>query len=162
MNRDDIIRLAQEAGLAFDSEEFPEIWQTYMDVGREQIERFAALVTAETSKEIAALKEERRKDMAEICSLRESEESLREEVERLRDELRQSSIDHTRAEVERLREEIDALRADAERYRWHRADIAKHMSHSPEVIDAAIDAAMKRAALQGETAVWAARHDPRE
>lgn len=50
-------------------------------------ERFAALVTAETGKEIAALKEERRKDMAEIRSLRESEESLREEVERLREAL---------------------------------------------------------------------------
>ena len=81
--------------------------------------RFAALV-AERERE--ALKEERRRDMAEIYSLRESEESLREEVERLRDELRQSSIDITRAEIERLREEIERLRADAERYRWLQAN----------------------------------------
>lgn len=46
MTRDDIIRMAREAGLAFDSEEYPDIWQTYMYVGREEIERFAALVAA--------------------------------------------------------------------------------------------------------------------
>jgi len=46
MNREDIIRMALEAGLAFDSEEYPEIWQTYMYVGREEIERFASLVAS--------------------------------------------------------------------------------------------------------------------
>ncbi len=46
MTRDDIIRMADEAGLAFASEEFPHIWQIYMNPGREQIERFAALVAA--------------------------------------------------------------------------------------------------------------------
>ena len=46
MNREDILRMAQEARRAFDSEEFPEIWQTYMYVGREEIECFAALVAS--------------------------------------------------------------------------------------------------------------------
>lgn len=51
MTRDDIIRMAREAGLAFDSEEYPDIWQTYMYVGREEIERFAALVISHHVKE---------------------------------------------------------------------------------------------------------------
>jgi hypothetical protein len=53
MNKEDIIRMAREAGLAFDSEEFPEIWQTYMYVGREEIERFAELVASAEREEIA-------------------------------------------------------------------------------------------------------------
>jgi hypothetical protein len=44
MTRDDIIRMAEETGLAFASEEFPDIWQIYMNPGREEIEHFAALV----------------------------------------------------------------------------------------------------------------------
>ena len=46
MTQDEIIRMAEEAGLAFGSDEYPDIWQTYMNVGREEIERFAALVAA--------------------------------------------------------------------------------------------------------------------
>ena len=46
MTRDDIIRMALEARLAFDCDDYPDIWQTYMNVGREEIERFAALVAA--------------------------------------------------------------------------------------------------------------------
>ena len=46
MNRDDIIQMALEAGLAFDFDDYPDIWQTYMNVGREEIERFAHLVAA--------------------------------------------------------------------------------------------------------------------
>ena len=53
MTKEDIIRMALEAGLAFDSEEYPEIWQTYMNVGREEIERFAQLV-AEAEREACA------------------------------------------------------------------------------------------------------------
>lgn len=77
MNRDDIIRMLTEVGL----------WQILeIRALLPYLERFAALVAAEKDKEIAALKEERHRDMAEICSLRESEESLREEVERLRED----------------------------------------------------------------------------
>lgn len=168
MTRDDIIRMAREADSGFEGG--PDADGTLVDslIGLDAIERFAALVAAEERK---ALKDERRKDMFEICSLRESEESLREEVERLRDELRQGSIDHTRAEVERLREEIAALRTDAERYRWLRENKFKHNGHClaltgpilwETTLDAAVDAAMKQPAPQGETAIWSARHDPRE
>jgi hypothetical protein len=53
MIRDDVIRMAMEAGLAFDSDEYPDIWQTYMDVGREEIEHFAALVAAAERESLA-------------------------------------------------------------------------------------------------------------
>jgi hypothetical protein len=61
MTRDDIIRMALEAGLAwpsslaFDSDEYSDIWQTYTNVGREEIERFAALVAAEEREACTAL-----------------------------------------------------------------------------------------------------------
>ena len=60
MNRDDIIRMALEAGLAFDFDEYPDIWRTYMDVGREEIERFAALVAASEREACAKLIESRK------------------------------------------------------------------------------------------------------
>ena len=41
-----VIEMALESKVAFDSEEYPEIWQTYMDVGRKELERFAELVRA--------------------------------------------------------------------------------------------------------------------
>jgi hypothetical protein len=46
MTQDEIIEMALKAGLAFDSEEYPEIWYTYMNVGREEIVAFAKLVAA--------------------------------------------------------------------------------------------------------------------
>ena len=134
--RDDIIRMAKEAG-----------WENASRMGWhdgfwQRLERFAALVAVA---EREALKEERRRDMAEICSLRESEESLREEVERLRDELRQSSIDHTRAEVERLREALVRFGRHQKECDAYRGCVC------------GLDAA-----LRDETAIWSARHDPRE
>ena len=53
MTQDEIIEMANEAGLAFDSEEYPEIWGVYMDVGREEIVAFAKLV-AEKEREACA------------------------------------------------------------------------------------------------------------
>ena len=53
-----VVDMALEAGLAFDSEEFPEIWQTYMNVGREEIERFAELVRADEREACAKVCEE--------------------------------------------------------------------------------------------------------
>jgi hypothetical protein len=46
MTQDEIIEMAIEARLAFDSEEYPEIWQTYMNVGKQEFEAFANLVAA--------------------------------------------------------------------------------------------------------------------
>jgi hypothetical protein len=42
-----VIEMAIEAGVAFDSEEYPDIWMTYMNVGRKEIEAFAELVRAD-------------------------------------------------------------------------------------------------------------------
>lgn len=53
MRREDIIRMAREAGLAFDYETYPGIWHTYLNVGREKIERFAALIAAAEREECA-------------------------------------------------------------------------------------------------------------
>jgi hypothetical protein len=49
MTQDEIIEMAIEARLAFDSEEYPEIWQTYMNVGKQEIEAFAKLVAAKAT-----------------------------------------------------------------------------------------------------------------
>ena len=48
-----IIEMACEAGVAFDSEEYPDIWMTYMNVGRKEIEAFANLVRADEREAIA-------------------------------------------------------------------------------------------------------------
>jgi len=46
MTQDEIIEMASKAGLAFDSDEYPEIWQTYMNVGKQEIKAFAKLIAA--------------------------------------------------------------------------------------------------------------------
>ena len=79
MTRDDIIRLGRESQRECFSD-----GGHWFSMEVRDLERFAALVAVEEHK---ALKHERRRDMAEICSLRESEETLREEVERLREAL---------------------------------------------------------------------------
>ena len=45
MNQE-LIDMAEKAGVAFSSDEYPDIWSTYMHVGKEEIEAFAALVAA--------------------------------------------------------------------------------------------------------------------
>ena len=54
MTQDEIIEMAIEARLAFDSEEYPEIWQTYMNVGKQEIVAFASLVSAKATEEANA------------------------------------------------------------------------------------------------------------
>ena len=58
MTQDEIIEMAIEARLAFDSEEYPEIWQTYMYVGKQEIEAFAKLVAAKEREACAKVCEE--------------------------------------------------------------------------------------------------------
>ena len=53
MTQDEIVAMAIEARLAFDSEEYPEIWQTYMNVGKQEIEAFAKLVAAKEREALA-------------------------------------------------------------------------------------------------------------
>jgi len=52
MTQDEIIDLATEAGLAYNSDDYPDIWDTYMNVGREEIMAFAKLVAAKAIKEL--------------------------------------------------------------------------------------------------------------
>lgn len=54
MTQDDVIEMASKAGLAFDSDEYPEIWQTYMNVGKQEIKAFADLVAAKATEEANA------------------------------------------------------------------------------------------------------------
>jgi len=49
MTQDEIIDLATEAGLAYNSDDYPDIWDTYMNVGREEIMAFAKLVAAKAT-----------------------------------------------------------------------------------------------------------------
>ena len=58
MTQNEIIEMAIEARLAFDSEEYPDIWQTYMNVGKQEIEAFAKLVAAKEREACAKLCEE--------------------------------------------------------------------------------------------------------
>jgi hypothetical protein len=51
----DIIEMALEAKVAFDLDEYPDIWQVYLDVGKKEIEHFAALVRADERETCAAL-----------------------------------------------------------------------------------------------------------
>ena len=74
MTQDEIIEMAREAGLAFekdavldfDNEEYSKIWQTYMFVGKQEIETFAKLVAAKE-----------REACAKVCeNLYEEDESV--------------------------------------------------------------------------------------
>jgi len=55
-----IIAMAEEAGLAFNFDDFPQIWATYTNVGRKEIERFAALIEA-------AARADEREECAKVC-----------------------------------------------------------------------------------------------
>jgi len=55
MTEDEIIDLATEAGLAYNSDDYPDIWDTYMNVGREEIMVFAKLVAAKEREACAKL-----------------------------------------------------------------------------------------------------------
>ncbi|CAB5222858.1 hypothetical protein UFOVP379_38 [uncultured Caudovirales phage] len=54
MTQDEIIEMASKAGLAFDSDEYPEIWQTYMNVGKQELVAFANLVADKATEEANA------------------------------------------------------------------------------------------------------------
>ena len=81
---------------------------------------------------------------AELRRLHEENERLNADIESWRMTLAAATT-----LGEKVTAENERLRADAERYRWHRA-MAKHMGHSPEVMDAVTDEAMKRAAQRQE------------
>ena len=55
-----IIAMAEEAGLAFNFDGYPDIWATYTNIGRKEIECFVALVEA-------AARADEREECAKVC-----------------------------------------------------------------------------------------------
>ncbi|CAB4151624.1 hypothetical protein UFOVP588_23 [uncultured Caudovirales phage] len=55
MTQDEIIEMAREAGLAYNHDDYPDIWDTFMNVGREEIVAFANLVAAKEREACAKL-----------------------------------------------------------------------------------------------------------
>lgn len=117
--REAIIRMAQEAGAVPSGD--PREWDVWL-FQDPAIENFAALVTAEKDREILALKEERRKDMAEIHSLRELEESLREDNEQfaalIGEYAAEQAPDALQTENERLRDAARQMLSHDETAIW--------------------------------------------
>ena len=50
--------MATEAGLAYNHDDYPDIWDTYMNVGREEIMAFAKLIAAKEREACAKLCDE--------------------------------------------------------------------------------------------------------
>lgn len=161
MNRDNIIRMAKEAGIT--------VRRYYDEIGStpEELERFAARLATERPPKWFHCDLHGAGSLAAWgcpeCTkeLREENERLNAEIESWRMTLAAATIlgEKVTAENERLREEIDALRTDTERYRWLREHKFKHNGHCfaltgpilwETTLDAAIDAAMKQAALRKE------------
>ncbi|CAB4172914.1 hypothetical protein UFOVP1024_32 [uncultured Caudovirales phage] len=55
-----IIAMAEEAGLAFNFDGYPDIWATYTNIWRKEIECFVALVEA-------AARADEREECAKVC-----------------------------------------------------------------------------------------------
>jgi hypothetical protein len=60
MTQDEIIEMAEKTGVAFASDEYSDIWQTYMHVGKKELEAFAKLVAAKEREACAKLCEEKK------------------------------------------------------------------------------------------------------
>ena len=54
----EIIEMATKAGLAYNHDDYPDIWDTYMNVGREEIMVFAKLIAAKEREECAKVAEQ--------------------------------------------------------------------------------------------------------
>jgi hypothetical protein len=52
MTQDEIIEMAEQAGVAFSSDDYPDIWGVHMHVGKQEIEAFAKLVAAKEREDI--------------------------------------------------------------------------------------------------------------
>jgi hypothetical protein len=64
MTQDEMIEMATEAGLAYNHDDYPEIWDTYMNVGREEIMAFAKLIAAKEREACAKMVEDYMKETA--------------------------------------------------------------------------------------------------
>jgi hypothetical protein len=75
MTQNEIIEMAEQAGVAFSSDDYPDIWGVHMHVGKQEIETFAKLVAAKAfqngyEKGIAAFNEAvliEREACAKVC-----------------------------------------------------------------------------------------------
>ena len=75
MTQNEIIEMAEQAGVAFSSDDYPDIWGVHMHVGKQEIETFAKLVAAKAfqngyEKGIAAFNEAvliEREACAKLC-----------------------------------------------------------------------------------------------
>ena len=86
MTRDDIIRLAQEAGLALYVNDVTE--EPYALT----LERFAALVAAEKDREIKRLQDMLYEQLGELTALR-AEKQMRTRIEQLKDPVDETTLD---------------------------------------------------------------------
>jgi hypothetical protein len=57
MTQEELIEMATEAGLAYNHDDYPDIWDTYMNVGREEIMVFAKLIAAKEREDCAKVAE---------------------------------------------------------------------------------------------------------
>lgn len=54
MNNDEIIEMAEQAGVAFSSDDYPDIWGVHMHVGKQELVAFANLVADKATEEANA------------------------------------------------------------------------------------------------------------
>ena len=55
MTQDEMIEMAEQAGVAFSSDDYPDIWGVHMHVGKQEIEAFAKLIAAKEREACAKL-----------------------------------------------------------------------------------------------------------
>lgn len=68
MTQDEIIEMAEKTGVAFASEEYPDIWQTYMHVGKKELEALAKLVAEKEREAIIDLVDSYAKDNNDLVT----------------------------------------------------------------------------------------------
>ena len=85
MTRDDIIRMAREAGL---SNEFGVFGYPYLP----ELERFAALVAAEKDREIKRLQDMLYEQLGELTALR-AEKQMRGYIKQLKEQVDETTLD---------------------------------------------------------------------
>ena len=62
MTQDEIIEMAEKAGVAFSSDDYPDIWGVHMHVGKQELVAFANLVAAKEREACALICDEHADD----------------------------------------------------------------------------------------------------
>jgi len=91
MTQDEIIDLATEAGLAYNHDDYPDIWDTYMNVGREEIMAFAKLVAAKAIAELESQEpfEDLATELFVVAQVSPADNGFSETIERIESWLRE-------------------------------------------------------------------------